>query len=156
MSVLAQLIWSWIIFLLFNIMDVFTTYLCLYKLPDALKGKEMNPVFHSKTIKRIGILKIGLMLGGLVLFLQFFNSNPGEGLTAFRAINIVLGLAILNNLYIFIGRKVTGKRLPTPIGMAEEGIKKLYPSLDKWSGKIAYYVVTLFVCIISIGVSLWI
>jgi ABC-type phosphate/phosphonate transport system permease subunit len=127
------------ILIIFNILDSVTTHIALYKLPDDLKAKESNPLMAKlfiRNYKVAQIIKHVLVSAGVVYFII------SKDLYSLEVIATMLGLVVLNNIYILVGRKLTGRRIDSPI----RRLQRLLRVPDK-----LYYVV---VVIVIFGLSL--
>jgi hypothetical protein len=96
-----------IAFVVGNALDSYTTWLGLFKLPPELRGSEMNPLFGDITRrwKKSVITKAiaTVMIAGAMWFL----------IDMFYIIwlNIVLGLVVLNNAFIYLTRRITKRKV---------------------------------------------
>lgn len=132
-----------ILFWVVNVLDALTTYLCLFRLPPHLQGKEANPLFKGGIKKSFGksmFLKFMIVMAGTYLFLYIFRQSPGQGITAFLILDILFGLAVVNNSYIYIRRKVTGRMSNTPVGFIS-GLLQRIKIPGKVADIIAYFAV---------------
>ncbi len=126
------------ILIAFNILDSVTTHIALYKLPDDLKAKESNPLMaklfvrHYKLAQAIKHTVVSAAVAYLIIFKDLYS---------LKVMATILGLVVLSNTYILIGRKVTGKRIDSPI----RRLQRLLHVPDK-----LYYVL---VAIIIFGLS---
>ncbi|KKM21862.1 hypothetical protein LCGC14_1631190 [marine sediment metagenome] len=137
-----EIIWLWALFLILNILDGFTTWLSIYKLPPELKGEEANPLFKDVEKQFFGsmVRKAVLVFLGLWVFLYLYNNNPIGGAFVFRVLNLVLLLAVLNNLYVYVSRRVKQRKTQTPVGLMHVLLNKLRVP-KKVSRILAYYLV---------------
>ena len=129
------------VLIIFNILDSITTHIALYKLPDHLRARESNPLMAKlfvKNYKLAQIIKHTLVFAGAVYLII---SND---LYSLELIATMLGLVVLNNAYILIGRMIMGKRIDSPI----RRLQRLLHIPDK-----LYYVL---VAIIIIALSIFI
>lgn len=100
------------ILIIFNILDSVTTHIALYKLPDDLKAKESNPLMaklfgmHYKLAQVIKHAAVSIAVACLIIYKDLYS---------LEVLATMLGLVVLSNTYILIGRKVTGKRIESPI-----------------------------------------
>jgi len=100
------------ILIIFNILDSATTHIALYKLPDDLKAKESNPLMAKLFIKNYKVAQIIKHALGAALVAYLIISRD---LYSLEVITTMLGLVVLSNAYILIGRKITGKKIDSPI-----------------------------------------
>lgn len=127
------------ILIIFNILDSVTTHIALYKLPDDLRAKESNPFMAKLFIKNYKVaqaIKHALISAAAVYFIM------SDDLYSLEVGATMLGLVVLSNTYIVIGRKITGKRIDSPI----RRLQRLLHVPDK-----LYYVL---VAIIIFGLSI--
>ncbi len=137
-------VWLWIIFWLVNVLDGFTTYLCLFKLPVELRAKEANPLFKKFVGGKFGtamFIKFLVVAFGTYLFLYIFRQHPGQGISAFILLDLVVGLAVINNTYIYISRLKLKKITPTPISYFSSLFVKNLKFPQKMADTFAYFVV---------------
>lgn len=100
------------ILIVFNILDSVTTHMALYKLPDDLKAKESNPIMARLFVNHYKLaqtIKHTLVSAGVAYWI--FSRD----LYALEVLATMLGLVVLSNTYILIGRVVTGKRIDSPL-----------------------------------------
>ncbi len=98
--------------IIFNILDSVTTHIALYKLPEDLKAKESNPLMAKlfiKNYKVAQVIKHTLVSAAVAYFIV------SRDLYSLEIIATMLGLVVLSNTYILIGRKITGNRIDSPI-----------------------------------------
>lgn len=159
MTVLSQLYLFGALFLLANLLDALSTYLCLFRLPVEVRAQERNPLFRAMSIEQhfAGnmVFKFALILAGLWLFLMFFRNDPGQGLTAFKILDLIFAFAIINNTYVYISRRITKRKTMTLIGL----IDKLIPKCIKWQKvrEVISYLLTVGVIYgLSVSIVLWI
>ncbi len=127
------------ILIIFNILDSVTTHIALYKLPDNLKAKESNPLMAKLFIKNYKVAQVIKHALGSVVVAYLIIS---EDLYSLEVIATMLGLVVLNNTYILIGRKIRGEKIDSPI----RRLQRLLHVPDK-----LYYVL---VAIIIFGLSI--
>ena len=126
------------ILIAFNILDSIATHIALYKLPDDLKAKESNPIMaklfvrHYKLAQAIKHAVVSAAVAYLIIHKDLYS---------LEVVATMLGMVVLNNTYILIGRKVTGKRIVSPI----KRLQKLLHVPDR-----LYY---MLVVIIILGLS---
>ncbi len=100
------------ILIVFNVLDSVTTHIALYKLPGDLKAKESNPLMAKLFIKNYKVaqaIKHTVVSAAVAYFIISKDLHPLEIMAT------MLGLVVLSNTYILIGRKITGKRIDSPI-----------------------------------------
>jgi len=139
-----------IIFLCLNGLDGFTTWLSLYHLPAELRAREANPLFKDVEKRFYGsmVRKVVLVLIGLWIFLHLYNSNPIGGTFVFRVLNLVLLLAVLNNLFVYISRRVKRRKTQTPVSLISDLLCKLRLP-QRVSNILAFYVLTGLLVVVS-------
>lgn len=96
---------------LLNMLDSVTTELG-FRLPAHLRSKESNPFMKSflenhpvyaHTFKQIAII-------GIVAFVVLFGDMRIMVMLA-----VMFGLVVVNNTYIWLGRKITNRKIRTPL-----------------------------------------
>ena len=103
----------WLIaFLSGSAFDVLTTYCGLFLLPPKLAVTEGNPLYKDAR-EHFATQMLGKMVLSILIGLSMSSSGSLFGM---RWITYIMWLVVLNNLYVFLSRKISGKRLTTPIG----------------------------------------
>ena len=145
------------LFLLVNILDAYTTWLCLFRLPTNLRAEEKNPIFKFLKIEtrffHAILFKVALILLGVFIFLNYFNSDPGKGLTDFKVLDLVFTFVILNNLYVYLTRRLLKRKTPTLISLVEGALEKVHLKWGK-SG-LAYLITIASTCVLSAFIVVW-
>ncbi len=105
-------------FVILNILDSYTTYLNLFRLPASLMGKEgeMNPIFRGSVNKHFGrtvlIKTIGVIL--IIVYVFIFSKNQSDLVFALKAINIMIAFVVINNAYIYLAKRITNRKVMSP------------------------------------------
>ena len=96
--------------IMFNVLDSVTTELG-FRLPEHLRTEESNPFvkiflkdhpIYAHTVKQVAIIAI-------VAFLILVGDMRIILMSA-----VMLGLVVANNTYLWLGRKITKRKIPTP------------------------------------------
>ena len=157
MNTLTQLFILGGLFILLNFLDGLTTYINLFKLPEGLQGKEANPLFKDikKNFRGAMLIKAFFVMGGVWLFLELFNTAPGQGLYLFAILDFTFGFVVLNNFYVFVRKKITKKPCTSPLGYVSKLFQKFMPL--RVADILSYYLVITCLLIISIMLvnALW-
>lgn len=99
--------------ILFNMLDSLTTWL-IDRLPTNLRSEESN-VFVKPWLEKYPLLTHAfkqILVIGIVVFLVASRGMESALLLMFLA--IILGFVVINNSYIWIGRKSTKRKIYTP------------------------------------------
>ncbi len=97
------------IFLLLSGLDLLTTWLDLFKLPDDMRGQEMNPVFGDiRTHWRHNVA--WKLIATFLIALAAWKRND---VFPVLMINITLFLVVMNNFYIYITRRYWHRKTVT-------------------------------------------
>lgn len=121
-----------------NIADVLTTLYAIYRLPKGLEGQEVNPLVRRPwallPVKLITVCALG---SGILLLSLVDASQATQFLITF---NVVLGLCVLNNLFIIITRKTLRRKVSTPMDWLYVGLRRLrFP--NKLAQAAAFYII---------------
>lgn len=120
---MTEILYLLVIFALLNVLDGYTTWLGLHKLPPELRGREKNPIFKEDAEKhfRVAMLKkAAFVLFGIWFLYRFANVH------AVKALDLALAVVVLNNGYIYLSRRISGKRLRGPAELFEVFLQKLH------------------------------
>jgi hypothetical protein len=101
-----------VIVIILNILDSYSTYLAMHKLPDEFKAVESNPAMNklmSKSTLLYLIIKQGL--GLCIVIFAILQNNP----FALRFCCILMGLVVINNFYVYYSRKIKKKKILSPM-----------------------------------------
>lgn len=111
---MTETVWLLVAFVLLNALDGFTTWLGLYRLPRELRGREANPLLKDAETRFWSAMfrKGVLVLFGLWLFYHFAS------LYALRVLDLVFIVVVLNNNYIYLSRKISGRRVRGPVELS--------------------------------------
>ena len=104
----------------FNILDSILTWVALHKLPRKLRAKEINPLMDrlmKKSSLTSNLLKHGFMVG-VVTYLILSKAYWASVLLC-----TTLGLVVLNNSYIVIGRVLTKRKIASPLYYIKKKIR---------------------------------
>lgn len=105
-------------FVILNILDLYTTYLNLFKLPAELTDKqgEMNPVFRGSINNhffRVVIIKtIGIIL--IIAYVFIVSESQSYLVFVLKVLNIMTAFVVINNAYIYLAKKITNRKVMTP------------------------------------------
>jgi len=118
---MSEVTWLLVVFVFLNILDAFTTWLGLHKLPEKLKGKEANILFKdAETHFWSAMMRKGvLVLFGCWLFYHLASVHP------LKVLNLVFVVVVLNNSYVYLSRRMTGKRTRSPMELSVTFFRKL-------------------------------
>lgn len=118
---MTEVVWLLIIFVLLNVLDGYTTWLGLYKLPPELRGREANVLLKDVEKKFWPtMLKKGMfVLFGVWLFYRLASPY------ALKVVDLALVVVVLNNAYVYLSRKLTSKRYRSPVDYSVLFFKKL-------------------------------
>ena len=111
---MIDLILVGVVVILLNVLDSVTTELG-FRLPKHLRSKESNPFakgWLEKSPKSAHIFKQVAVIA-IVAFLIVFGDMRIMVMLA-----VMLGLVVANNSYIWIGRKITKRKMHTPFHKA--------------------------------------
>ena len=100
--------------ILFNVLDSVTTELG-FRLPEHLRAKESNPLakpWLEKHPNGFHAFKQLTMIGMVIWLVAV------EAIQALVVVAIMLGLVVINNSYILVGRKITKRKINTPFYVA--------------------------------------
>lgn len=142
------MIYALVIFVVLNILDGFTTWLCIYRLPAELRGREAN-IFYKDidhtfwpAILRKGIFVV-LALWSFPLLAKYVNM-----LSPLYVLNLVLVFVVVNNTYVYLSRRITKRLTTTPIGLGTSLLKRLHLS-EKQARVLSFYILILVVTYLS-------
>ena len=118
---MSEIVWLLITFVFLNVLDGFTTWLGIYNLPEGLRGREMNVLFKDveKKFWPAMIRKGALVLFGVWLFYSF--ASP----FTLRVFDLVLVVVVLDNSYVYLSRRISGKRIRSPIDFSIQFFREL-------------------------------
>ena len=119
---MTEVVWLLIVFVFLNVLDGFTTWLGIYKLPEGLRGREANVLFKDveKHFWPAMIKKGAIVLFGVWLFYRF--ADP----FVLKVVDFVLVVVVLNNGYVYLSRRISGKRLRSPVEFSALFFRKLH------------------------------
>lgn len=145
-----ELLWLWTGFVVLNILDVVTTWMGLHHLPPELRAKEANPLFRAAEHSMLStvVMKVVLVLIGLWVFLYLYNRQAAGGVFTFRVLDLVLFLAVINNMYVYTSRRVKRRMTQTPIGITIGMLQRL-----RLPSKAARVLAFLFVMVVLVTLS---
>ena len=114
-----QLIIIGVLCIIFNVLDSVSTHYALNKLPDNLKAKEANPMAASLMSKDplISDLVKHISVTMIVVFFVLLEQKA-----LLLEITIMLGLVVASNAYLIFARKITKRKVGTPIHYLLNGI----------------------------------
>lgn len=143
-----------IIFCFLNALDLYSTWLGLYKLPDNLKGEESNPFMKDieKTFFTGVIKKVTFIVIGIWAFFWLFNREGGN-FVPLVALNIILALVCTSNLITYFSRRVPGRKVPTLIGLVDRLLRKVIKK-DKVVRLASYYLTVSVAAFISYFIAM--
>ena len=98
--------------MVFNVLDSVTTHIALNKLPQDIKATESNPVMRGLLIKHplfAEIIKQGSVIG-LITWVVLSHD-----LFTLKVMMLMLVLVVSSNTYLVVGRKVTRKKIKSPL-----------------------------------------
>ena len=146
------------LFFLLNVLDGFTTWLGIYGLPVELRATEANVLFKDveKTfwpaMWRKGFLVILFTMG-----LYYLANLTGTNLRhAFYVMDVVLLIVVLNNFSVYSLRRLTHRRVRSPIGHLSDTFQRwgLSPRLSRY---VAFYIsITIITAIVYTLVGVFI
>lgn len=111
---LTEFIAAGIAVLALNVLDSTTTWLCFRQYPDKELRGEANPYMRRLMLKSpqsAQVMKHGILLAVVALLIAY------REIEALRLLTILLGLVVLNNVVIWVSRKITGRKLAAPIAV---------------------------------------
>ncbi len=106
--------------ILFNVLDSVTTHIALNKLPVELRAKEANPLMRPLLLRKpilATVIKQGLVVL-LVLWSIAIQSRAGLVFIA-----VALGLVVINNSVVIIGRVKTHTKVPSPLYKVQKKLR---------------------------------
>jgi hypothetical protein len=103
-----------ILFVVGNILDLVTTYLCQFYLPLVKGGGELNPIMKRDVERKTTWWRV-IATKAIYTVAVIYMTSPDNTLDVFimKCLIIVLYLVVINNAYIFIGRKIAGRPIMT-------------------------------------------
>lgn len=108
-------------FITLSVLDGYTTYLNLFKVPAELPGREMNPVFGNirKNFRGAMVIK------GLVTVAVAFLLLVSRGTFMAEVLDLALSFVVINNSYIFIIKWKWRKKVTSPLAYLSKGLQKV-------------------------------
>lgn len=145
----VSIVWLLIIFVLLNALDGFTTWLGIYRLPEHLRGREVNVLFKDveKKFWPAMLKKSVFVLFGIWLLYRLASPH------ALMVVDIVLTVAVLNNVYVYLSRRLSGKRYRSPVEYSILFFRKLRLPV-RVANLVGFYVLFGLVIVISYFVAL--
>jgi len=129
--------------LVLNVLDSVTTALCVKQYPDKdLKG-EANPFMRMLMLKSkvlAEVMKHGICLVIVIALVARFND-----IQTLRLVALLLGLVVVNNLWILVSRAITKRKVASPM--------KMFFKVVKMPEKYHYIVVVLILLGIAYSVN---
>ena len=138
---MSEIIWAWVVFAFLNVLDGFTTWLCLYHLPVELRGREANVLYKDAEHK----FGQAMWRKGVFVFLGFWillylaNLLETNVVFSFYVLNVVMVFVVVNNSYVYISRRISKRRTKTPIDVIASLFRRCHLS-DKAARIIGFYV----------------
>lgn len=107
---MTEVFWLLLAFVLLNVLDGYTTWLGLYALPEDLRGRESNVLFKDVEVHYWpAMIKKGiLVLFGVWLLYRFANPY------AIKVLDLAFVIVVLNNAYVYLSRRLSGKKTRSP------------------------------------------
>ncbi len=131
------------IVIVFNVLDSITTHIALYKLPDQSTAKESNPLMAILFTKNYKVAQVIKHTSISIVVAYFIISNE---LYMLELAAVMLGLVVMNNVYVLVGIKLTGRNLELPISR----LQRLFHIPDRFYYLLAYVLVTIIIISLSI------
>lgn len=107
---MTEIVWLLVAFVLLNVLDGFTTWLGIYRLPENLRAREANIVFKNIETHFWSAM---IWKGLLVLFGCWFFYRFAD-LFALRFLNLVFVAVVLNNSCIYLLRRLSRRKIQSP------------------------------------------
>jgi len=131
---MSELFWLLAIFVLLNVLDGYTTWLGLYKLPPELRAREANVFFKSVETRfwPAMIPKALIVLFGVWLFTRTAS------VFGLKVIDLVFAVVVLNNAYVYLSRRITGTKHKNILNLTEELLQKWHVP-EKLAKNLSFY-----------------
>lgn len=130
------------IVIIFNVLDSITTHLALYKVPDHLRAEESNPIMAKLFTKNYKVAQLIKHTSISAVVAYFIIS---DNLYLLEIVAVMVGLVVMNNMYVLLGTKLTGRDIELPI----ERLQRLFHVPDRFYNVLAYGLVTITVFSLS-------
>lgn len=119
---MTETVWLLVIFVLLNILDGFTTWLGVHKLPEGLRAREANPLLKDveKSFWSAMIKKGAFVLFGVWFFYRFAN------IYALRVLDLAFAVVVLSNTYVYLARRLGNRRFRSPIEIATNALQRAH------------------------------
>jgi hypothetical protein len=102
-----------VIFIVGNVLDSYSTYMCLFKLPASSRGQELNPIaapgITTHFRRQMGWKAVGTLL---VIFLTMLQV-PNRSLSIMSLLDVLMAFVVANNAYVYLTRR-GGKNVLSP------------------------------------------
>lgn len=131
------------IVIIFNVLDSITTHIALYKLPDHLRAKESNPLMATLFTKNYKVAQV-IKHTSISAVVAYFMISDNLYLLELAA--VMVGLVVVNNLYVLVGIKLTGKNIDLPITR----LQRLFHVSDRFYYLLSFVLVTIIIFSLSI------
>lgn len=96
----------------FNVLDSVTTNLCFKQYPDKELKSEANPFMRRLMLKNRALAEVVKQVFVTAIVIYYVVANHTEPL---KFLSIMFGLVVLNNSYIYLSRKITKRKVVSPL-----------------------------------------
>lgn len=131
------------IVIIFNVLDSITTHIALYKSPDHVRAEESNPLLSKLFTKNYKVAQIIKHISISAVVAYFIITR---NLYLLELAAVIVGLVVMNNVYVLVGTRLTGKNIDLPM----VALQRLLHVPDRFYNVLAYTFITIVIFSLSI------